>query len=106
MFQKWDEYCERVGFGLFAEPLNAITNVSFLVAALATVTPLRPGLASAPPALLCLRPRLILGCSPMMSSLSSRRSITWPCALVTTSGPALPWTITVSCPRKRQRLVP
>lgn len=33
MFQKWDEYCERVGFGLFAEPLNAVSNVSFLVAA-------------------------------------------------------------------------
>ena len=28
-----DVYCERVGLGLFAEPLNAITNVSFLIAA-------------------------------------------------------------------------
>jgi hypothetical protein len=28
-----DVYCERVGSGLLAEPLNAITNVSFLLAA-------------------------------------------------------------------------
>src|SRR5918999_887522 len=28
-----DAYCERVGPGLFAEPLNAISNVSFLLAA-------------------------------------------------------------------------
>src|SRR5688500_8385384 len=28
-----DVYCERVGPGLLAEPLNAITNVSFLLAA-------------------------------------------------------------------------
>ena len=28
-----DAYCERVGMGLFAEPLNAISNVSFLLAA-------------------------------------------------------------------------
>lgn len=28
-----DVYCERVGLGFFAEPLNAITNVSFLIAA-------------------------------------------------------------------------
>lgn len=30
-----DAYCERTGSGLFAEPLNAATNASFLVAALA-----------------------------------------------------------------------
>ena len=28
-----DVYCERVGMGFFAEPLNAFTNVSFLIAA-------------------------------------------------------------------------
>lgn len=28
-----DVYCERVGMGFFAEPLNAISNVSFLIAA-------------------------------------------------------------------------
>jgi len=28
-----DAYCERLGPGLFAEPLNALTNVSFLLAA-------------------------------------------------------------------------
>jgi hypothetical protein len=28
-----DVYCERVGLGFFAEPLNAVTNVSFLIAA-------------------------------------------------------------------------
>ena len=28
-----DAYCERVGMGLFAEPLNAASNVSFLLAA-------------------------------------------------------------------------
>ena len=31
--QQWDEYCERVGFGLLAEPLNAISNFSFIIAA-------------------------------------------------------------------------
>ena len=30
-----DAYCERVGMGVFAEPLNAFSNVSFLLAALA-----------------------------------------------------------------------
>ena len=30
-----DAYCERVGMGLLAEPLNAVSNVSFLLAALA-----------------------------------------------------------------------
>ncbi len=28
-----DVYCERVGLGFFAEPLNAISNISFLIAA-------------------------------------------------------------------------
>lgn len=31
--QQWDEYCERVGFALLAEPLNAISNFSFIIAA-------------------------------------------------------------------------
>ena len=31
--QQWDEYCERVGFSLLAEPLNAISNFSFIIAA-------------------------------------------------------------------------
>ena len=30
-----DAYCERIGPGLLAEPLNAVSNVSFLLAALA-----------------------------------------------------------------------
>ena len=30
-----DAYCERVGMGVLAEPLNAVSNVSFLLAALA-----------------------------------------------------------------------
>ena len=30
-----DAYCERVGPGLLAEPLNAVSNISFLLAALA-----------------------------------------------------------------------
>src|SRR5918999_6520207 len=28
-----DAYCERVGMGVFAEPLNAVSNMSFLLAA-------------------------------------------------------------------------
>jgi hypothetical protein len=28
-----DVYCERTGPGLLAEPLNAVTNASFLIAA-------------------------------------------------------------------------
>ena len=28
-----DAYCERVGPGLLAEPLNAVSNISFLLAA-------------------------------------------------------------------------
>jgi len=42
-----DVYCERVGAGLLAEPLNAISNVSFLVAAwLAWVLARRTGTLS------------------------------------------------------------
>ena len=33
--QQWDEYCERVGFSLLAEPLNALSNLSFIFAAYA-----------------------------------------------------------------------
>jgi hypothetical protein len=28
-----DVYCERVGMGVLAEPLNAVSNISFLLAA-------------------------------------------------------------------------
>ena len=31
--QQFDEYCERVGFALLAEPINAISNLAFLVSA-------------------------------------------------------------------------
>ena len=27
-----DAYCERIGMGLLAEPLNAVSNISFLLA--------------------------------------------------------------------------
>ena len=33
--QQWDEYCERIGFSLLAEPLNALSNLSFIFAAYA-----------------------------------------------------------------------
>jgi hypothetical protein len=36
-----DAYCERTGPGLLAEPLNAITNASFLIAALVAWYPAR-----------------------------------------------------------------
>ncbi|NKX44556.1 ceramidase domain-containing protein [Roseicyclus persicicus] len=40
-----DAYCERLGPGLWAEPVNALTNAAFLVAALAgAVAALRAGL--------------------------------------------------------------
>ena len=43
-----DAYCERVGMGVFAEPLNAVSNVSFLLAALAAwVLATRTGALSA-----------------------------------------------------------
>jgi Ceramidase len=43
-----DAYCERVGMGVFAEPLNAVSNVSFLLAALAAwVLAARTGALSA-----------------------------------------------------------
>ena len=31
--QQFDEYCERVGYSLLAEPINAISNLSFIIAA-------------------------------------------------------------------------
>ena len=31
--QQFDEYCERVGFSLLAEPINAISNLAFIFAA-------------------------------------------------------------------------
>jgi hypothetical protein len=43
-----DAYCERVGPGLLAEPLNAVSNISFLLAALAAwVLATRSGALSA-----------------------------------------------------------
>jgi hypothetical protein len=43
-----DSYCERVGMGVFAEPLNAVSNVSFLLAAWAAwVLATRTGALSA-----------------------------------------------------------
>ena len=43
-----DAYCERVGMGVFAEPLNAVSNVSFLLAAWAAwVLATRTGTLSA-----------------------------------------------------------
>ena len=43
-----DAYCERVGMGVFAEPLNALSNASFLLAALAAwVLATRTGALSA-----------------------------------------------------------
>jgi hypothetical protein len=43
-----DAYCERVGPGLLAEPLNAVSNISFLLAALAAwVLATRTGTLSA-----------------------------------------------------------
>jgi hypothetical protein len=34
IFDPIDAYCERLGPGLWAEPLNALTNLAFIVAAL------------------------------------------------------------------------
>src|ERR687896_617688 len=43
-----DVYCERVGLGLLAEPLNAVSNISFLLAAwVAWVLASRTGTLSA-----------------------------------------------------------
>ncbi len=48
MMEIMDAYCERVGPGLLAEPLNAVSNVSFLLAALAAwVLATRTGALSA-----------------------------------------------------------
>jgi hypothetical protein len=33
IFDPIDAYCERLGPGLWAEPLNAVTNLAFIVAA-------------------------------------------------------------------------
>ena len=33
MFETIDNYCERIGDGFWAEPLNAITNLAFILAA-------------------------------------------------------------------------
>lgn len=33
--EQFDEYCERVGFALLAEPINALSNLAFIVAAYA-----------------------------------------------------------------------
>jgi len=41
-----DGYCERLEPGLWAEPVNAVTNLAFLVAAVVAWT--RPGMASLP----------------------------------------------------------
>ena len=42
-----DLYCERLGPGLFAEPLNALSNLAFLGAS-AWLLLLRPGADSSP----------------------------------------------------------
>ena len=34
MFQPIDQYCERLGSGLWAEPLNVLTNLAFIISAL------------------------------------------------------------------------
>jgi hypothetical protein len=45
-----DFYCERVGAGFWAEPINALTNIAFILAAWGTwrlsprTSPLRPGI--------------------------------------------------------------
>ena len=46
-FEPLDQYCERLGPGFWAEPLNAVTNLSFIIAAAALYlqwqrTPNRP----------------------------------------------------------------
>lgn len=46
IFDPIDAYCERLGPGLWAEPLNALTNLAFLVAALIAARGMR---ADAPP---------------------------------------------------------
>ncbi len=44
IFEPLDAYCERLGPGLWAEPVNALTNLAFLVAAVAAAWRMgRPG---------------------------------------------------------------
>ncbi|SER31952.1 hypothetical protein SAMN05216188_11070 [Lentzea xinjiangensis] len=49
-----DAYCERLGPGLWAEPLNALTNLAFLVAALLLLRRQTPASLRALPVLLAL----------------------------------------------------
>ena len=60
-----DAYCERVGMGVFAEPLNAFSNVSFLLAAWAAwVLARRTGALSAG-----IRALILLGASVGVGSI-------------------------------------
>lgn len=52
--QSVDAYCERAGPGLWAEPLNALTNVAFLVAAFAALAAWRRHRRDGPALLLVL----------------------------------------------------
>lgn len=47
-----DEYCERLGPGLWAEPVNALTNLGFILAAMLLWRLLHREFPSAPPAAL------------------------------------------------------
>ena len=50
-----DAYCERLGPGLWAEPLNALTNLAFLIAALLLLRkPAPPTLRALPVLLACV----------------------------------------------------
>ncbi|WP_434447861.1 hypothetical protein [Lentzea sp. E54] len=49
-----DAYCERLGPGLWAEPLNALTNLAFLIAALLLLRKQAPPSLRALPVLLAL----------------------------------------------------
>jgi hypothetical protein len=60
-----DAYCERVGMGVLAEPLNAVSNVSFLLAALAAwILAQRTGTLSAG-----VRVLIVLGASVGIGSI-------------------------------------
>ena len=60
-----DAYCERVGMGVLAEPLNAVSNVSFLMAALAAwILAQRTGTLSAG-----VRVLIVLGASVGIGSI-------------------------------------
>ena len=60
-----DAYCERVGMGVLAEPLNAVSNVSFLMAALAAwILAQRTGTLSAG-----VRGLIVLGASVGIGSI-------------------------------------